>query len=67
MVRSREVEVPSELRHLFSEVASGLEEILIDIREPSRGIHPATLPRAGLASALKTLAVALLFRSMSAC
>jgi signal transduction histidine kinase len=40
---------------LFGDVVSGLEEILGDIRELSRGIHPAALSRAGLGSALKTL------------
>lgn len=52
---SHETEIPPELTNLFSEVASGLEEILKDIRELSRGIHPAALSRAGLGSALKTL------------
>jgi signal transduction histidine kinase len=37
-------------------VASGLEEILDDIRELSQGIHPAALSRAGLGPALKRLA-----------
>ena len=36
-------------------MVSGLEEILNDIRELSRGIHPAALSRAGLGSALKAL------------
>jgi signal transduction histidine kinase len=54
-MRSSEAEIPPELTALFSEVASGLEEILNDIRELSRGIHPAALSRAGLASALRTL------------
>jgi PAS domain S-box-containing protein len=52
---SHETEIPPELTDLFSEVVSGLEEILNDIRKLSRGIHPAAISRAGLASALKTL------------
>jgi PAS domain S-box-containing protein len=54
-VRSHESEIPPELTGLFGEVVSGLEEILNDIRELSRGIHPAALSRAGLGSALKAL------------
>jgi PAS domain S-box-containing protein len=54
-MRSYEAEIPPELTDLFSEVASGLEEIHNDIRELSHGIHPAALSRAGLASALRTL------------
>jgi signal transduction histidine kinase len=54
-MRSSEAAIPPELADLFSEVASGLEEILNDIRELSRGIHPAALSRAGLAAALRTL------------
>jgi PAS domain S-box-containing protein len=54
-MRSSETKIPPALTDLFSEVVSGLEEILNDIRELSRGIHPAALSRAGLASALRTL------------
>jgi signal transduction histidine kinase len=54
-VRSHESEIPPELTDLFGDVVSGLEEILNDIRELSRGIHPAALSRAGLSSALKAL------------
>jgi signal transduction histidine kinase len=54
-MRSSEIQIPPELADLFREVASGLVEILSDIRELSRGIHPAALSRAGLASALRTL------------
>jgi PAS domain S-box-containing protein len=53
---AHETEIPPELTGLFSEVMSGLEEVLKDIRELSRGIHPAVLSRAGLGSALKALA-----------
>src|SRR5689334_20993037 len=54
-IRSHESEIPPELTDLFSEVTSGLEDVLNDIREVFRGIHPAALARAGLASALRTL------------
>jgi PAS domain S-box-containing protein len=54
-LRSRESEIPPELADLFGDVVSGLEEILNDVRELSKGIHPAVLSRAGLSSALKTL------------
>ena len=52
---------------MFSEAASGLEEVLNDIRELSRGIHPAVLSRAGLGPALRRLGAALRFRSTSRC
>ena len=54
-MRSYESDVPPEFVDLFDEVASGLEEVVDDIRELSRGIHPAVLSRAGLVSALKRL------------
>jgi len=55
-LRSHESEVAlPESTELFTELASGLEDILNDIRELSRGIHPAELSRAGLGSALKGL------------
>lgn len=54
-LRSSQAQIPPELTDLFSEVTSGLLDILDDIRELSRGIHPAALSRAGLASALRTL------------
>jgi PAS domain S-box-containing protein len=55
-LRSHESAIPAELTEVFTDVASGLEEILNDIRELSRGIHPAALTRAGLGPALKGLA-----------
>jgi PAS domain S-box-containing protein len=51
--------VPPELRDLhtqLSRVADGLVGALEELREISRGIHPAILGRGGLAAALKTLA-----------
>jgi PAS domain S-box-containing protein len=54
-LRSHESEVPPEFTELFTDVASELTDILNDIRELSRGIHPAGLSRGGLGSALKSL------------
>jgi signal transduction histidine kinase len=39
----------------IAEVAEGLVEVIDDLREISRGIHPAILSRAGLRAALRTL------------
>ena len=54
-LRSHEAAIPAGLREVFNEVASGLEEALNDIRELSRGIHPAVLTQAGLGPALRGL------------
>jgi signal transduction histidine kinase len=45
-----------ELRHELSAAADGLTEALDDLRELSRGIHPAALSEGGLAPALNVLA-----------
>ena len=55
-LRSQQSTIPADLIGLFTDVASVLEEILDDIRELSRGIHPAALSSAGLEPALKGLA-----------
>jgi signal transduction histidine kinase len=44
------------LAELFADVASGLEEILDELRELARGIHPAVLSEFGLGPALDGLA-----------
>jgi signal transduction histidine kinase len=44
------------LHTAIGDVASGIHSILDDLRELSRGIHPAVLSKGGLAPALKTLA-----------
>jgi PAS domain S-box-containing protein len=54
-LRSQEAANPAGLREVFDDVASGLEEVLNDIRELSRGIHPAVLSRSGLGPALRGL------------
>lgn len=46
----------AELREQLSRAAKDLGGALEDLREISRGIHPAILSRGGLAPALKTLA-----------
>jgi signal transduction histidine kinase len=46
----------AELRAQVSAVSAGLRSAIDDLREISRGIHPAILAHGGLGSALKTLA-----------
>lgn len=51
--------VPSELPELAAELKlteRGLQEMLEEVREISRGLHPAILSEAGLGPALKSLA-----------
>jgi signal transduction histidine kinase len=51
--------VPPELNEVRAELAgvrSGLDGVLEDLREISRGIHPAILSEGGLGPALRTLA-----------
>jgi signal transduction histidine kinase len=51
--------VPPELHEVQTELAgvrSGLDGVLEDLREISRGIHPAILSEGGLGPALRTLA-----------
>jgi PAS domain S-box-containing protein len=58
-LRAAERRVPSEIVELrgdLSRVAEDIENVLEDLREMSRGIHPAILGKGGLGPALKTLA-----------
>ena len=58
-LRSAEGRFPPDLEELRGEiarVAHGLTNVLEELREMSRGIHPAILTEGGLAPALKTLA-----------
>jgi len=58
-VRMAEAAVPPELpelRQQLSHTAVGLTLVLEDLRELSRGIHPAILSKGGLGPALKMLA-----------
>ena len=58
-LRSAEAAVPSEMEELRAHQARmerGLDSVLTELQEISRGIHPAILTEAGLGPALKTLA-----------
>lgn len=58
-VRAAEVSVPpaaAELKWELARVADGLMDVLRDVREISRGIHPVILSERGLGPALRTLA-----------
>jgi PAS domain S-box-containing protein len=58
-LRLIETSVPAELQALRDQlggVVSGLTGVSTDLREISRGIHPAILSKGGLGPALKTLA-----------
>jgi signal transduction histidine kinase len=58
-VRTAQATVPAELSDLgadLARVADGLVNVLDDLREMARGIHPAILADGGLGAALKALA-----------
>jgi signal transduction histidine kinase len=58
-LQSAQAAVPSEMEELrahHARMEQGLDSALTELREISRGIHPAILTKAGLGSALKTLA-----------
>ena len=58
-VRAAEASVPpaaAELKRELARVAEGLMDVLHDVREISRGIHPAILSERGLEPAVKALA-----------
>jgi len=58
-VRAAEVSLPpaaAELKWELARVADGLMDVLRDVRELSRGIHPAILSERGLEPAVKALA-----------
>jgi signal transduction histidine kinase len=46
-----------DLRSVLSGVATGLTDVLDDLRELSRGLHPAVLSEDGLSPALQSLAL----------
>jgi PAS domain S-box-containing protein len=59
VVRAAEADVPpdrSDLRVELSHIANGLTDAVAELREFSRGIHPAILSRGGLGPALRTVA-----------
>jgi hypothetical protein len=47
-LRSHEPTTPAQVAKLFADVASELGEIIGELRELSRGIHPAVLSTGGL-------------------
>jgi signal transduction histidine kinase len=58
-LRSTQAELPHDLEEVHAElshIGAGLTAVLDELREISRGIHPAILSEGGLAPALKTLA-----------
>jgi signal transduction histidine kinase len=58
-LRAAQEHLPPEVGALHAEledVAAGLIEVLDEVREMARGIHPAILAKGGLGPALKTLA-----------
>jgi signal transduction histidine kinase len=58
-LRAAEADLPpdkAELRAELARVASGLSDAVEELREISRGIHPAILSQGGLGPALRTLA-----------
>ena len=58
-VRAAEANAPpdaSDLRADLARIAAGLQDAVSELREISRGIHPAILSEAGLGQALRTLA-----------
>jgi GAF domain-containing protein len=58
VLRSAQAELPHDLEKVRAElsyIGQGLTDVLNELREISRGIHPAILSEGGLAPALKTL------------
>jgi signal transduction histidine kinase len=55
-LRAAEADAPANLRAPFLEAAEGLTGVLDELREISRGLHPAALAEGGLESALRSLA-----------
>jgi len=58
-LRAAEATVPpelGELRRVLSRLETGLSDVLDDLRELSRGLHPAVLSEGGLGPALRSLA-----------
>ena len=58
-VRAAEASLPLELhdqRRQLSDIVAALNDVLVDLQELSRGIHPAILSKGGLRPALRALA-----------
>ena len=59
-LRAAEATVPPELadlRRVLSRLGTGITDVLDDVRELSRGLHPAVLSDDGLSPALRSLAL----------
>ena len=59
-LRAAETTVPADLGNLgprLARIGAGLNEVLDDLRELSRGLHPAVLSEGGLTPALSSLAL----------
>jgi signal transduction histidine kinase len=57
-LRAAEARVPPEQRHLteqWSRTVQGLNEVVEELREISRGLHPAILEKGGLGQALRAV------------
>jgi signal transduction histidine kinase len=55
-LRLAESNMPAEARGTLGHVAKELDEVIDELREISRGIHPAILSQGGIGPALRTLA-----------
>jgi signal transduction histidine kinase len=58
-VRAAEASLPLELhdqRQQLSDIVAALNDVLVDLQELSRGIHPAILSKGGIRPALRALA-----------
>jgi signal transduction histidine kinase len=55
-LRAAQADAPPRTGEQLDRLAAGLDDVLNDLREIARGLHPAILADGGLAPALKTLA-----------
>jgi signal transduction histidine kinase len=55
-VRAAQADLPPRARKQLDRIATGLDDVLDELREIARGLHPAILTESGLPPALKTLA-----------
>jgi PAS domain S-box-containing protein len=56
-LRAAEATVPPDVGGVLSRLGTGLIDVLDDLRELSRGLHPAVLSEDGLSPALRSLAL----------
>jgi signal transduction histidine kinase len=55
-LRAAQADAPPRAAEQLDRLAAGLDDVLDELREIARGLHPAILAHGGLAPALKTLA-----------